>query len=164
MTQRPSVSGSRPTLLALVLLGLFWSMWGLLFVWEVSRWVGAGPEFTSVVLGALEWAALFVVFGLAHVLAAFGLRAATGWADVLAGVLALLGLLALGTAVRWLITTVDNAGHFDIDTVSVWRFHGWEVIGIFGLLVLANVVVLVTVTRVGLGRLRRPAARESSSG
>ena len=165
VTKRPSVSGSWPTLLALVLLGLFWSLWGLLFAWEVSRWVGSGLEFTSVVLGALEWAALFVAFGLAHVLAAFGLRAGKGWAVVLAGVLGLLGLLALGAAARWLITmTVDNAGHFDIDTVSVWRFRGWVVIGIFGLLVLSNVVLLVTVARIGLGRLRTPATLESTLG
>ena len=164
-TQPRNVSGSWPILLALVLLGLFWSFWGLLSIREVFRWVGAGPEFTSVVLGSLEWAALLVGFGLAHLLAAFGLRAGKGWAVVLAGVLGLLGLLALGAAARWLITmTVDNAGHFDIDTVSVWRFHGWEVIGIFGLLVLADAVVLVHVARAGLRPRRILGIRERSSG
>ena len=164
-TQQRNVSGSWPILLALVLLGLFWSFWGLLSIREVFRWVGAGPEFTSVVLGSLEWAALLVGFGLAHLLAAFGLRAGKGWAVVLAGVVTLLGLLALGAAARWLITmTIDAAGHLDIDTVSVWRFHGWAVVGIFGLLILGSVVILVTEARIGLRRPGTPATRESTLG
>ena len=164
-TQQRNVSGSWPILLALVLLGLFWSFWGLLSIREVFRWVGAGPEFTSVVLGSLEWAALLVGFGLAHLLAAFGLRAGKGWAVVLAGVVTLLGLLALGAAARWLITmTIDAAGHLDIDTVSVWRFHGWAVVGIFGLLILSSVVILVTEARIGLRRPGTPATRESTLG
>ena len=154
-----------PTLLALVALGLFWSFWGLLGAREALRWVGAGPEFTSVVLGDIEWAAIFTGFGIAHVLAAFGLWAWRSWASVLAAVLALGGLLALGAAARWLILlTADIEGHFDIETVSVWRFHGWEVIAIFGLLVLADAVILVAVARAGLRRRRMLGARERSVG
>lgn len=147
--QRRNVSGSWPTLLALGFLGLFWSLWGLLFVREVLRWVGAGPEFTSVALGALAWAAVFIGIGIAHLLAALGLRAGRGWAIVLAAVLA---LIDLGAGAHWLLAmTVDSAGRFDIETVSVWRFSGWQVIGIFGLLLLAVVVILVAVARVGRG-------------
>ena len=146
--QRRSINASRATVLALVVLWLFWSFWGLLGVREVFRWVGAGPEFTAFVLADLEWIALITGFGVVHLMAAFSLRAGMGWATVLAGVLALLGLLVLGSAARSLIMmTVAAEGHFAIDTLSYWRFHGWQVVGIFGLLILADTVILVSVAR-----------------
>ena len=109
MTRLPRVAHPWPTLRALVALGLFWSFWGLLSAWEVLRWVGAGPEFTSFVLGDIEWAAIFTGFGVAHVLAAFGPWAWRSWASVLAAVLALVGLLVLGAAARWLIPLTSRA-------------------------------------------------------
>jgi len=48
--------------------------------------------------------------------------------------------------------------------VSAWRFHGWEVIAIFGLLVLADAVILVAVARAGLRRRKMLGARERSVG
>ncbi len=163
-TQQHSMRRSWPTLLALVLLGLFWFAYGLLGVLNAFRLAGVEHYPTAFLVADLEWTALFTGFGIAHLLAAYGIENWRGWAILLAAVLALLGLLALGSAALSVIMmTADAEGHFDIPTVSVWRFNGWQVIGIFGLLVLADVVVLVSVARVGLRRLRAPVASDNGS-
>ncbi len=155
---------SWPTLLALVLLGLFWFSYGLLGVLNAFRLAGVERSPTAFLLADLEWTARFTGFGIAHLLAGYGIANWRGWAILLAAVLALLGLLALGSAALSVITmTADAEGQFDIPNVSVWRFNGWQVIGIFGLLVLADVVVLVSVARVGLRRLWALVASDNGS-
>ena len=164
MTQRRSLSGSWPILLALVLLGLFWFLYGLVGALQVYRVAGAGPQYVAVLLASLPSIVLVTGFGAAHVIAAYGLWARRRWGTVLAAVVSVLGLIALGFAARWVVSmTADAAGQLDISMLSVWRFHGWEVIGIFGLFVLADVVVLVTVARDVLARLRTSVASDLGS-
>lgn len=164
MTQRRSLTGSWPILLALVLLGLFWFFYGLVGAVQVYRVAGVGPQYMAVLLASLPSIALITGFGVAHLVAAYGLWVRRGWAIVLAAVVAVLGLTVLGIAARWVMTmTVDAVGQFDIGMLSVWRFHGWEVIGVFGLFVLADVVVLVAVARDVLERVRNPVAGDKGS-
>ena len=164
MTHRRSLTGSWPILLALALLGLFWFLYGLVGAVQVYRVAGMAAQYPAVLLASLPSIALFTGFGLAHLVAAYGLWVRRGWAIVLAAVVAVLGLTVLGLAARWVMaTTADAVGQFDIGMLSVWRFHGWEVIGIFGLFVLADVVILVAVAREILERLRTPVAGDNGS-
>ena len=83
---------------------------------------------------------------------------------MLAAVLSVLGLVAFGLAARWVISmTADTSGQIDVSTLTVWRFHGWEVIVIFGLFVLADVIVLAAMARDVLTRLRTSVASNTGS-
>ena len=96
MTHRRSLTGSWPILLALALLGLFWFLYGLVGAVQVYRFAGVGPQYMAVLLASLPSIALITGFGVAHLVAAYGLWVRRGWAIVLAAVVAVRGLIALG--------------------------------------------------------------------
>ena len=108
MTKRRSVRSSWPILLALVLLGLFWCLYGLAGAVQMYRFAGVGPEAMAVVVAAIPTIALITGFGVAHLIAAYGLWVGRGWAIVLAAVLSVLGLVAFGLAARWVISMMAD--------------------------------------------------------
>ena len=148
-------SAPRPALLALLALGLFWTPVGLRSI-VASLFAGFDSRlWFSLLAGSV----LFAGFGIAHLGAAFGLRAGNGWALVLAAILALFGLLYIGSTARFIVAmTVAAEGRFDVNSIGFWRFNGWWAVGFFALHVLADAVILGTAVRAIFRRVRAGGA------